>query len=293
MNKIFIFGLGFSAMTLARRLTSGGWRVAGSARTPEKAEALRAQGVEAVVFDGAAPGPGVATALDGATHVLQSIPPGEVGDPVLIHHRADLAARSGTIRWLGYLSTLGVYGDHDGAWIDETAATAPVSPRNARRVVAEQDWLRFGEEAGIPVMLFRIAGIYGPGRNALVNLKAGKARRLVKPGQVFNRIHVADIAGVLAASMARPRAGGVYNLSDDEPGPPQDVIAFAADLMGVAPPPEIAFDDAELTPMARSFYSANRRARNDRIKQELGVELQYPTYRDGLNALFEAGDGRT
>ncbi len=292
MNRIFIFGLGFSAMTLARRLMAKGWRVAGSVRTPEKAAALRDEGVEAVVFDGAAPGPDVAAALRGATHVAQSIPPGEAGDPVLIHHRADLAARAGDIRWLGYLSTLGVYGDHGGAWIDETAPTDPVSPRNARRVAAERDWLAFGEETGVPVMVFRIAGIYGPGRNALVNLKAGEARRLVKPGQVFNRIHVADIAGVLEASIARPRADAVYNLSDDEPGPPQDVIAYAAELMGTEPPPEIPFDEAELTPMARSFYSANRRVRNDRIKQELGVALEYPTYRDGLKALFAKGDGR-
>ena len=290
MSKIFIFGLGFSAMTLARRLTADGWQVAGSVRSPEKASALRDEGVEAVVFDGTTPGPDVARALDSAGHIAISIPPGETGDPVLRHYRADLAARAGDIRWLGYLSTLGVYGNHDGAWIDETAPTDPVCPRNARRVVAEQDWLAFGEETGIPVMIFRIAGIYGPGRNALVKVKAGEARRLVKPGQVFNRIHVADIAGVLEASIKRPRAGGIYNLSDDEPGPPQDVIAYAAELLGIEPPPEIAFDEADISPMARSFYSANRRARNDRIKRELAVELEYPSYRAGLDALFEAGE---
>ncbi len=291
MSEIFIFGLGFSAMTLASRLMADGWQVAGSVRSPEKASALREKGVEAVVFDGTAPGSDVAKALQGVDHVAVSIPPGEAGDPVLLHHRADLAARAGDIRWLGYLSTLGVYGNHDGAWIDETAPTAPVSPRNARRVVAEQDWLAFGEDTGIPVMIFRIAGIYGPGRNALVKVKAGEARRLVKPGQVFNRIHVADIAGVLEASIRRPRAGGIYNLSDDEPGPPQDVIAYAAELLGIEPPPEIPFEAADISPMARSFYSANRRARNDRIRQELGVELEYPTYRAGLDALFAAGEG--
>jgi nucleoside-diphosphate-sugar epimerase len=291
MSKIFIFGLGFSAMTLARRLVADGWQVAGSVRSPEKASALRDEGVEAVAFDGTEPGTDVARALDGADHVAISIPPGEAGDPVLGQHRDDLAARAGDIRWLGYLSTLGVYGNHDGAWIDETAPTDPVSPRNARRVVAEQDWLAFGEETGIPVMIFRIAGIYGPGRNALVKVKAGEARRLVKPGQVFNRIHVADIAGVLEASIKRPRAGGIYNLSDDEPGPPQDVIAYAAELLGVEPPPEVPFENADISPMARSFYSANRRAGNNRIKQELGVELEYPTYRAGLDALFEAGEG--
>jgi len=286
MSKIFIFGLGFSSMTLGRRLMAQGWQVAGTVRTAEKAASLKAEGVEAVVFDGTGPGAGVPAALNGASHVAVSIPPGEAGDPVLQHHRYDLAALSAEIGWFGYLSTLGVYGDHDGAWIDETAPTNPVSPRNARRVSAEQEWLTFGEEAGIPVMVFRIAGIYGPGRNALVKVKAGEARRLVKPGQVFNRIHVEDIAGVLEASMARPNAGGIYNLSDDEPGPPQDVITYAAGLLGVDPPPEVPFEEADLSPMAKSFYSANRRARNDRIKTELGVTLRYPTYRDGLEALF-------
>jgi len=292
MSKLFVFGLGFSAMTLARRLKAQGWNIAGTVRTPEKAAALRDEGVDAVVFDGNAPGDDVSRALDGADHVAISIPPGDAGDAVLRHHRADIAARSGAIRWLGYLSTVGVYGNHDGAWIDEDTPTDPVSPRNARRVVAEQDWLRFGEETGIPVMLFRIAGIYGPGRNALATVRAGRARRVVKPGQVFNRIHVADIAGVLEASIAKPRAGGIYNLADDEPAPPQDVIAYAAGLLGVAPPPEVPFDEADMTPMARSFYSANRRARIDRIKDELGVVLEYPDYRAGLDALFAAGEGR-
>jgi len=287
MSKIFIFGLGFSAMTLARRLMADGWQVAGSVRSPEKASVLRDEGVEAVVFDGTAPGRDVAEALDGADHVAVSIPPGEAGDPVLGHHRADIAARAGEIRWLGYLSTLGVYGNHDGAWIDETALTDPVSPRNARRVVAEQDWLAFGEEAGIPVMIFRIAGIYGPGRNALVKVKAGEARRLVKPGQVFNRIHVADIAGVLEASIKRPRAGGIYNLSDDEPGPPQDVIAYAAELLGVEPPPEIPFETADISPMARSFYAENKRVSNRLLREGLGYDLVYPTYREGLAALLD------
>ncbi|MEJ8570855.1 SDR family oxidoreductase [Microbaculum marinum] len=292
MSKLFIFGLGFSALTLSRRLMAQGWQVAGTVRTPEKAAALRAEGVGAVVFDGREAGRDVPAALAGADHVAVSIPPGEAGDPVLLHHRADLAEWTGAIRWLGYLSTLGVYGDHGGDWIDEETVPDPVSPRNARRVAAEHDWRRFGEETGIPVMIFRIAGIYGPGRNALAKVASGEARRLVKPGQVFNRIHVADIAGVLEASMRRPRAGGVYNVCDDEPAPPQDVIAYAAELLGVEPPPEVPFDEAELSPMARTFYSANRRARNDRIRQELGVRLEYPDYRRGLNALFAAGEGR-
>ncbi len=291
MSKLFVFGLGFSAMTLARRLRSRGWVVAGTVRTADKAVALEAEGVDAVTFDGTGPGVDVPRALEGADHVVVSIPPGEAGDPVLRFHRDDLAARAGSIRWLGYLSTIGVYGNRDGGWITEEDETDPVSPRNARRVEAEADWLAFGRETGIPVMLFRIAGIYGPGRNALVTIANGTARRIVKPGQVFNRIHVEDIAGVLEASIARPRAGGVYNLADDLPAPPQDVITYAARKLGVEPPPEVPFETADMTPMARSFYSSNRRASNARIKEELGVQLIYPDYRAGIDALFESGEG--
>lgn len=292
MTKLFVFGLGFSALTLARRLGSRGWTIAGTVRGAEKAAALAAEGIEAVTFDGTGPGTGVAGALAGADHVVVSIPPGEAGDPVLRFHRSDLARRSGEIRWLGYLSTIGVYGNRDGGWITEEDETDPVSPRNARRVEAEADWLAFGAATGIPVMLFRIAGIYGPGRNALVSLANGTARRIVKPGQVFNRIHVEDIAGVLEASMARPRAGGIYNLADDLPAPPQDVITYAAAKLGIEPPPEVPFEAADMTPMARSFYSSNRRASNARIKEELGVRLAYPDYRSGIDALFAAGEGR-
>lgn len=291
MSRLFVFGLGYSAMVLARRLAARGWSVAGTVRGADKAAALAAEGVEAVVFDGAGPGPGVAAALQGADHVAVSIPPDEAGDPVLRVHRDDIARRAGAVRWLGYLSTIGVYGDRGGGWVGEDEAPDPVSPRNARRVRAEADWRGFGRDTGIPVMLFRIAGIYGPGRNALATVASGAARRIVKPGQVFNRIHVEDIAGVLEASMARPRPGGVYNLADDLPAPPQDVIAYAAEKLGVAPPPEVPFETADLTPMARSFYSANRRASNARIKRELGVSLRYPDYRAGIDALFAAGEG--
>lgn len=292
MSKLFVFGLGFSAMTLTRRLRSRGWAVAGTVRSAEKAAVLAAEGVDAVTFDGTGPGADVPEALDGADHVVVSIPPGEGGDPVLRFHHADLAGRAGSIRWLGYLSTIGVYGNRDGGWVTEEDETDPVSPRNGRRVEAEADWLAFGVETGIPVMLFRIAGIYGPGRNALASVANGTARRIVKPGQVFNRIHVEDIAGVLEASIARPRAGGVYNLADDLPAPPQDVITYAAGKLGVEPPPEVPFETADMTPMARSFYSSNRRASNARIKDELGVRLAYPDYRAGIDALFEAGEGR-
>lgn len=292
MNRLFVFGLGFTGVTLARRVISRGWQVAGTVRSREKAARLRGEGIDAVVFDGAGPGADVAAALEGASCLVQSIAPNEGGDPVLAHHRRDLARQAGGIRWLGYLSTIGVYGDHGGAWVDEETPTDPISPRNLRRVEAEREWAAFGDDTGVPVMLFRIAGIYGPGRNALVNVKTGIARRIVKPGQVFNRIHVEDIARVLEASMTRPRAGAVYNVGDDEPGPPQDVVAYAAGLLGAAPLPDIAFEEADLTPMGRSFYSANRRARNGRIRTELGVKLKYPTYRDGLDALLAAGEGR-
>lgn len=291
VNRLFVFGLGYSAKVLAWRLMAEGWQVAGTTRSAEKAAALRQEGIDAVLFDGAAPGPDVGRALDGTTHLLVSILPGEDGDPVLGHHRADIVARASAMRWIGYLSTVGVYGDFDGAWIDETATPRPVSTRGKRRVIAETAWTCLGRQAQVPVAAFRIAGIYGPGRNQLRSLRDGKARRIVKPDQVFNRIHVEDIATALAASMTRP-AARIYNLADDLPCPPQEVVAHAAELMGVEPPPEVPFDEAEMTPMARSFYGDNKRVSNARIREELGVALAYPTYREGLAALYAAGEDR-
>ncbi|MCP4383064.1 MAG: NAD(P)-dependent oxidoreductase, partial [Hyphomicrobiales bacterium] len=206
---------------------------------------------------------------------------------VLAHHGTDIAAAAG-LAWIGYLSTVGVYGDHGGGWIDETAPLRPRPGRSQNRVDAEQAWQTLAAARTCPLGIHRIAGIYGPGRNAFVNLSKGKARRLVKPGQVFNRIHVADIARTLAASLECP-ASRIYNLADNEPAPPQDVVTFAADLMGVAPPPEVPFEQAELSPMARSFYGENKRVSNRRIREELGVALAYPTYRQGLTALWEDG----
>ena len=279
-GTLLIFGLGYSARVLGQRLLRQGWTVRGTTRSPAKADALRQEGFAMQLFGRDAPLPDVAGALNGVTHVLQSIAPDEHGDPVFDAHRDDLSAAN-TLRWLGYLGTTAVYGDRDGAWVDETAELRPVQPRAVRRAAAEGAWLG----SGLPAHVFRLAGIYGPGRSVVDDLREGTGRRIVKPGQVFSRIHVEDIATVLEASMARPRPGRVYNVCDDEPAPSQDVTACAAELLGIAPPPETPFETAELSPMARSFYADNRRVRNERIKDELGVRLAFPTYREGLRAL--------
>lgn len=283
MPRLFCFGLGFTAGVLAEALRADGWEVRGTSRSDAGTDALERRGLRAWTYDGSAPLP--AAALEGTTHVLVSAPPDDKGDPVLRHHAEDLM-RLPDLAWVGYLSTTGVYGDRGGDWVDETAPVAPDVPRSMRRAQAERGWLRLANEAGTPVSLFRLAGIYGPGRSAIDSLRQGKARRIVKPGQVFCRIHVEDIVATLRASMAAPAVGGIYNVCDDEPAPPQDVIAEAAHLLGVEPPPEVPFEDADLSPMARSFYADNRRVRNDRIKTDLGVALRYPTYREGLRSLL-------
>ena len=279
-GTLFCFGLGYSARTLADRLAARGWAIRGTTRRPEKAQALAARGWHMFPFDRDRPLP--PEALAGVTHALTSIAPDEQGDPGLDLHGPDLRG----VRWIGYLGTTAVYGDRQGGWVDEDTAIEPTLARADRRARAEAAWL----VSGLPVHIFRLAGIYGPGRNAFVNLKEGTARRIVKPGQVFSRIHVEDIANVLEASIARPRPGAVYNVCDDEPAPPDEVVAHAAELMGVAPPPAQPYETAELSPMARTFYKDNRRVRNERIKRELGVTLAYPSYREGLAALL-ATDG--
>jgi nucleoside-diphosphate-sugar epimerase len=284
MPRLFCFGLGYTALALARCLSVESWAIAGTTRGADKRCELGAQGLEVFPFERERPLDDPATALAGATHVLTSIAPDEAGDPVLARHVQDLR-RCATLEWVGYLSTTGVYGDRAGAWVDEAAAVAPTMPRTRRRAAAEGAWLA----SGLPVHVFRLAGIYGPGpgRNALAAVRAGSARRIVKPGQVFGRVHVDDIVQVLRASIAKPNPGAIYNVADDEPAPPQDVIAFACALLGVAPPPEVPYDQAELSPMAGSFYADNRRVCNERIKRELGVTLRHPTYRDGLRAILE------
>jgi nucleoside-diphosphate-sugar epimerase len=240
------------------------------------------------LFDGDAPGATLDPDLRYATHVIVSIPPDDAGDPVLRHHRPDGDAAE-NLEWLCYYSTVGVYGDFGGGWVNEDAPTRPVNRRSQWRVAAEDAWRAFAAARGVPLTILRLAGIYGPGRSAFDKLAAGEARRIVKPGQVFNRIHVEDIGRVTMLA-ARARLEGTFNLADDEPAPPQEVVAFAARLAGVPPPPEVAFADAAMTPMARSFYADNKRISNLRIKEALGIELLYPTYREGLRAIR---DGRS
>ncbi|RMF00599.1 MAG: SDR family oxidoreductase [Alphaproteobacteria bacterium] len=287
MRELFCVGYGYSAQALGRRLLERGWSVSGTSRTPPGAPGRDAGGVEILAYDGTRHDAAVAERIARATHLLMSAPPGESGDPLLAHHAEDIASAP-HLEWIGYLSTVGVYGNHDGVWISEDAALKATQKRGRWRIAAEKAWLELGRRSGKPVHVFRLAGIYGPGRSAIDKLQQGKARRIVKPGQVFNRIHVEDIAATLEASIARPSPGAIYNVADDEPAPPQDLIAYGAGLLGVDPPPGIAFEDADLTPMARSFYGENKRVANRRIREQLGVELAYPTYREGLKALAAA-----
>ena len=282
--KLFCFGLGFSAEALAKRLAARGWSISGTVRDPTNMQRLRSQGYEICRFAGETDNAEFVATLAGTTHLLHSIPPGAEGDPVLRHYRDRIAGLT-TLDWIGYLSTVGVYGNHQGAVVDEAAEPHPNNERTKSRVAAESGWLTFGEEIGYPVQVFRLAGIYGPGRSALDKLKAGTARRIVKPGRVFNRIHVEDIASVLEASIAQPRAGAIYNVADDEPATSADVITYGAELLGIEPPPEVPFEEADLSPMARSFYGDGRRISNALIKLELGVRLAYPNYREGLKSL--------
>ena len=285
-RTLFCFGLGYTAGVLTRRLRAQGWSVRGTCRSEEARAELAAQGIAAWLFDRDRPLADPTAALEGVSHILASVPPDAAGDPVLDCHGGHIAALSPPLPWLGYLSTTGVYGDRDGGLVDETSALRPAGARGKRRVAAEKGWCGLWRDHGVGVHLFRLAGIYGPGRNALETVRSGQARRIVKPGQVFSRIHVDDIAAVLEASMARPNPGAAYNVCDDEAAPPQDVIAYACQLLGVEPPPEVPFDAAELSDMARGFYGENKRVANGRIKRELGVTLTYPDYRAGLRALL-------
>ena len=282
MEKTLLsLGHGYSAAYLARRLLPQGWRIAGTTRDPDRFEDFHAQGVTPLLWDREA----ILPWLENASHVLVSAGPTEHGDPTLALLKPDITAQAERITWLGYLSTTGVYGDTQGDWVDESAPLTPATERGRRRVRSEAAWSSI---PGLPLHIFRLAGIYGPGRGPFAKVRNGTARRIIKPGQVFSRIHVEDIAQILEASMRDPKPGTVYNLCDDDPAPPQDVIAHAADLLGVAAPPELPFEDAELTPMARSFYAESKRVRNDRIKSDLGVTLKYPDYRAGLAAVLAA-----
>ena len=286
-GTLFCFGLGYSAMALSRRLDAAGWTIRGTCRKPARKAALGALGISAALFDGDTP-MDPADLLQGATHVLLSIPPGAEGDPAFRQHAQDIAA-VGTVKWVGYFSTTGVYGNRDGDWVDETSDLRPGNERSQRRVDAERDWLSWGDRHGISVQIFRLPGIYGPGRSAVDQVKSGTARRISKPGHVFSRIHVEDIATTVAASIARAQPGGIYNVCDDEPAAPGDVIAYVCELLSREPPPEIPYDEADMSPMAKSFWSDNRRVRNDRMKQDLGVRLDFPDYRIGIRGILGLG----
>ncbi len=298
---IFVFGAGYSAGRFVEALPKASIRGL-TVRSGEGVEAWRTRGLPAFRFDGEAVDGDedalIGQALAETTHLLVSVPPGHPGppgarvgganatpgDPVLRRFGASLEQASPRLEWIGYLSTVGVYGDHDGAWIDETAELRPVSARSRERVSAEEGWTALGQARGLPVAILRLSGIYGPGRNAFRNLADGTARRIVKPGQVFNRIHVDDIAGA-ALLLARERLGGPFNVSDDEPAPPGDVVLHAARLAGVEPPPETPFDPAAMSPMARSFWGENKRVSNARLKGS-GYAFRFPTYREGLAGLL-------
>lgn len=290
-GHVFFFGLGYTALRLAERLLAAGWQVSGSVRDADKAARLSAShdiachvlGDDAAIADPKA-------AFSGVTHAICSIPPGEAGDTALLHHAADLR-EAGDLRWIGYLSTPAVYGDRQGGWVREEETPTPGSARGERRAAAERAWMEAFANTDVAVQAFRVAGIYGPGprRNALESVRNGSARIIDKPRQVFNRIHVDDIGSILLASMARPRDGGIYNVADTLACDPGDPIRFACELLGVTPPEPIPFDSAELSDMARGFYSECKRLDTSKLTQELGAELLYPTYREGLRAIFDAG----
>ena len=279
MNTLLSIGHGYSAQALSRRLIPQGWRVIGTTRSAVKAERLALMGVEPLIWPGDL-SVGLSWALGQATHLLTSVAPDDEGDLVVRAHGAEIAAAG--LRWVGYLSTTAVYGHHNGDWVDEATALTPTTARGAARVRAEAEWAALG----LPLHIFRLAGIYGPGRGPFEKVRDGAARRILKPGQVFSRVHVEDIAAVLEASLTRPNPGAIYNVCDDDPASPEDVLTLAASLLGLPEPPMVLYEDAEMTPLARSFYAENKRVRNGRIKDELGVTLLYPTYREGLAGLL-------
>ncbi|WP_417255112.1 SDR family oxidoreductase [Celeribacter sp.] len=280
--KLFSFGHGYSAQMLARSLIAQGWDIVGTTRNTAKAQQFDNAGVQPVLL-GTDPLP---PRLAGATHLLISAGPDAQGDPFLRAYRDVLKDTAPTLEWVGYLSTTGVYGDHGGDWVDEETPLTPSTKRGVMRMQAEADWRKVALDLGLNLSIFRLAGIYGPERGPFAKVRAGTARRIVKQGQVFSRIHVEDIAQALEASINRPETGGIYNICDDLPAPPEDVIGYAAELLGLPQPPVESFETAEMSPMAHSFYAENKKVRNDRMKNRLGVKLIYPDYKTGLKALL-------
>ena len=272
-------GHGFTAREFGTFVQSHDWRVIGTTRSESKAQHLTDLGVEPLVW----PGSDLSGAIRAATHILVSAAPDEHGDAFFNAYQDQLSAAP-NLRWVGYLSTTGVYGDHGGAWVDEDTPVVPTTKRGQHRVVAEKQWLN----SDLPVHVFRLAGIYGAGRGPFEKLRNGTARLVKKSGQIFGRIHIEDIAQSLYASTQFPNPGRIYNLSDDEPAAPEDILTYAAELLNMPLPPSVDFETADMKPMARSFYSECKRVRNDRMKDELGVKLKYTGYKEALNAILKA-----
>ena len=283
-GQLFCFGLGFSSQALAKRLLPQGWDVSGTVRGEQ--EDSRAKNISVCFFDGCRATTEISEAISHATHLLITIPPQPSGD-VVLENFAEEISRARQLQWIGYISSTGVYGDTQGEWVDESSPLLASTERNRQRIEVESAWLKIGKDHRLPVMIFRCVGIYGPGRNLLVSVRQGRARRIDKPGLVFSRIHSEDLAQTLEASMKKPQFGEIYNVSDDCPSPPVEAVEYACSLLGVEPPPLVPFEEADLSPTARGFYITNKRVSNKKIKQELGVALRYPDYRSGLNELLK------
>jgi dTDP-D-glucose 4,6-dehydratase len=283
-GQLFCFGLGFSSQALAKRLLPKGWDVSGTIRGEQ--EDICAKKISVFPFDGSRSTTEISEAISRATHLLITIPPQPLGD-VVLENFAEEISRARQLQWIGYISSTGVYGDTQGEWVDESSPLLASTDRNRQRIEVESAWLKIGNDHGLPVMIFRCVGIYGPGRNLLVSVRQRRARRIDKPGLVFSRIHSEDLAQTLEVSMKKPQFGEIYNVSDDCPSPPVEAVEYACSLLGVEPPPLVPFEEADLSPMARGFYITNKRVSNKKIKQELGVTLRYPNYRSGLNELLK------
>lgn len=287
-HRLFCFGYGYCCDYLGHALMErGDFSIHGTTRDVQKRGVLNERGISAHLFDWEAPLADPEIALQDTTHLLISTPPGDGGDPSFLMHARDILKLK-SLQWVGYLSTNSVYGDRDGEWVDENSELRPTSKRGSRRQKAEEQWLSLLASHGLPVHIFRLAGIYGPGRSALDSIRAGMARRIEKPGHAFSRVHVEDIVRVLLTSMEKPNPGAIYNIADDESAPSHDVIAYACELLGRPVPPLVQFDEADLAPMARSFYNDNKRIRNDYMKEALGFDLKYKTYREGLKGCLDA-----
>jgi nucleoside-diphosphate-sugar epimerase len=283
-GQLFCFGLGFSSQALAKRLLPQGWDVSGTVRGEQ--EDSRAKNISVCPFDGSRSTTEIFEAISRATHLLITIPPQPSGD-VVLENFAEEISRAQHLQWIGYISSTGVYGDTQGEWVDESSPLLASTDRNRQRIEVESEWIKIGKDYGLPVMIFRCVGIYGPGRNLLVSVRQRRARRIDKPGLVFSRIHSEDLAQTLEASMKNPQPGEVYNVSDDCPSPPAEAVEYACSLLSVEPPPLVPFEEADLSPTARGFYITNKRVSNKKIKEELGVALRYPDYRSGLNELLK------